>query len=175
MTYAVRSRDGVVARFQTKREASAFVRTAASPTNWLAQVGTTTVTEGGVIFRTDRPVTFRFVHNNEPAPKIVGDPFKQSVEPAGFFCLHVAGDATPPRGWTSGMMHFNRPLVLARDYDGNIYGPTGWKTRLSIASGGKKKKALSSWLLRQGYDGVVTVSGGETSEIVALHPQASIR
>ena len=188
--FVVRSKRGKpVARFATKREAEVFIRVrlarrpgaarnpAASPVtkDWLTRVGTADVTESGVVFRTHRPVSFRFAHNTERAPKIVGDLFGQSIEPAGFYCLHVAGDAPASRGWISGTMHFNRPLVLTRNYDGNIYGSTGWKARLSAVSGGKKKKALSSWLLRQGFDGIVTVFGGDTSEIVALHPQASIR
>jgi hypothetical protein len=133
----------------------------------LVDLGLASAREGGVTFKTGRPVTFRYVHNNEPAPKL-GARFGQDIEPAGFYVQHVPGDSPPPRGWSSGTMVLERPLVLVESFDkDSVYGPTGWKARLH-AETKKRRLALSRYLMAAGFDAVVAVRGKDTTEIVVL-------
>ncbi|MCA9244511.1 MAG: hypothetical protein KDA32_11180 [Phycisphaerales bacterium] len=60
-----------------------------------------------------------------------------------------------------GTLTFHNPLVIEND-------SLQWKKTLSDAYGGKTGKALSLALLRDGYDGVVTVDNGHASEILDL-------
>lgn len=130
--------------------------------------------EGGLLFETGRPVTFRYVHNDEKAPKL-GARFGQDIEPAGFYVQHVAEASAPPRGWSTGSATLEHPLVLVESYDpGAIYGPQGWKARLTAATK-KRGRALSRYLLSLGFDSVVAVREGSapnmptsTTEIVIL-------
>jgi len=130
------------------------------------QLGLAKVTEYGVRFETGRPVAFPYIHNTDKSPNF-GKRYGQHEEPAGFFMLHRYGDHPPPRMWTVGTMHFTKPIVMKMSLDEHIYGPTGWKARLAKYTG-KKRLALSRYLISHGYDGIVTVRGGETSEIVKL-------
>jgi hypothetical protein len=126
-----------------------------------------TTDEHGVHFETGMPVTFEFIRNTEKSPR-VGKTFGQDIEPAGRYMLHKALPGAPPRGWITGTVTFQSPLVIPLTGDPNaIYGPAGWKARLRAATG-KKGRALSADLVRRGYDGIVTVDHYGTSEIVAL-------
>ena len=133
--------------------------------------GLATVTESGVHFETCVPVRFRFVRNTVPAPKsssATPTAYSQDVEPAGTYMLHVPGESKPPTGWEQGVAEFRCPLVLAFNTDaGQMYGPNDWKRRLQRAVK-RKGLGLSHRLLEAGYDGIVTVRDGETSEIVDL-------
>lgn len=124
--------------------------------------------EEGVHFETGVPVTFRFVRNTEKSPRF-GATFGQDIEPAGRYLLHNEDPGDLPRGWQSGTVTLRSPLVIPLTGDPDkIYGPLGWKARLRDAIG-KTGRALSSDLIRRGYDGIVTVdSGGYTREIVIL-------
>jgi len=138
--------------------------------NPLNDVGLCRAAEAGVVFETCVPVTFRYVRNTDPAPHGAQPLYSQDVEPAGVYMIHAPGDHTPPSGWIAGTMHFDCPLVLELNLDPElVYGPFDWKQRL-YKSTHKKHLALSKHLLKLGYDGIVTVRNGETSEIVDLRP-----
>lgn len=125
---------------------------------------------GRVRFATGRPVAFVFVRNMEKAPKTAG--FGQDIEPAGRYVVHPTGGGPPLRGWEYGVASLRSPLVLALTLDDRIYGPLGWKARLTAATG-RTGRALSRRLVQAGYDAVVTVRDGpqpETAEIVLLPP-----
>ena len=129
---------------------------------------------GSVIFETGRSVTFTYVRNTEKSPNF-GSTYGQDIEPTGRYILHLEldpGSDGPPRGWDVGTETFKRPLVIELTLGGGSYGDKGWKARLVREADGKKGRALSAWLLKQGYDGIVVVeSSGPTPgtrEIVAL-------
>ena len=134
------------------------------------------VVEGGVRFATGVPVEFRYVHNDQPAPRL-GALFGQDLEPAGLYVQHVAGTAPPPSGWHAGTARLARPLVLRLTVGGRIYGPDGWKARLARHYG-RRRAALTRALLAAGHDGVVTTSTGggahHTDEIVLLRPERAV-
>lgn len=124
--------------------------------------------EQGQTFKTGQPVTFRFMHNKERAPN-VGGRFQQDIEPSGYYIIAV--DERGIETWKKagkefdhGFVTFRNPLVL--DW-GMAYDQSGWKYRLWKHYDAKKRN-LTKFLRRDGYDGIVTVRRGATSEIVAL-------
>ena len=124
--------------------------------------------------RTGEPVTFRFIHNLQSATKIWGKPTKDSqfdrgFEPSGRYVSETTDPdyllKTFPGQYAAGELTFENPIVI----DGGEYGSdTSWKRRLSTLYGGTRGKRLSQALLTDGYDGVITVSNGHTSEILDL-------
>ena len=124
--------------------------------------------EQGISFETGKAVTFTFMHNNERAPKR-GGRFQQDIEPVGYYM--TTADETAIKMWqqakvdfTHGTAKFRNPLVLDWGY---AYDESSWKHRLHERYG-LRGRALTKALLRDGYDGIVTVRKGFTSEIVAL-------
>jgi hypothetical protein len=109
-------------------------------------------------FETGRPVRFRYMHNTESAPYL-GARYGQDIEPHGTYLLEdeAEGWKHPLPGWEYGWVEFRNPLVLSftLEPDEDHYGPHGWKQRL-VDEYGKKGKALTKALRRDGYDGVVT-------------------
>ena len=135
--------------------------------------GKIAVDENGRRFETGKPVTFTFSRNLNKAPKVPRggeDRFQQKIEPAGRYMQSV-GDATKalPNGIV-GKITFNKPIVIQENTvpGGRIYDENSWKANLSAAYGGKKGKALSQAIAKDGYDGVVTVGKHGTGEIVDL-------
>lgn len=130
------------------------------------------------LFATGEPVSFRYLRNTERSP-FFGAQFGQDVEPHGTYLTEDTADGYlhPLPSYEYGWAHLRSPLVLVSTLDPDaLYGPTGWKARLHTAYG-KKGKALTRALRRDGYDGVVTVhtyqlSSGQvmrdTTEIVDL-------
>jgi len=130
------------------------------------------VVEYGERFETGVPVTVRYLRNTRPSPKPgPTDQYQQRIEPAGRYMIHnpgpafsgippKAGPGDLPRGWESGMVRFESPLVIPLNSapDEPIYGPSSWKAELSRAYKGKTGKALSSAIARSGYDAIVTVT-----------------
>lgn len=130
-----------------------------------------TVEECGVRFETGVPVTFEFVRNTEKAPNL-GPRFQQDIEPAGFYVQHACGFSQDlARGWVRGVLTLESPLVLSFsdpvDALEPLYGPHSWKAELQRAFRARGR-ALSRKLVAAGYDGVVTVRDGDTSEVVSL-------
>ncbi len=107
-------------------------------------------------FKTGEPVTFNYVHSTESATKIFGipsrdAPFGRGYEPSGRYIISVSKKAKPSRkGMITGEVTFDNPLVIDNK---NLK----WKKELSDAYGGLTGKELSKALIRDGYDGVVTV------------------
>jgi len=136
----------------------------------LSELGLAEVTEKGIHFATGKPVTFPYMRNTESSPNM-GSRFGQHIEPAGRYLTYSTNRSPDPLpNWEYGEVTFRKPLVLSLAHDENdIYGPTGWKQRLFDVYK-KKGKALSRALIRDGYDGIVTVQKkwGVTSEIVDL-------
>ena len=129
-----------------------------------------TVIESGNTFKTGKAVTFNYMRNTQPAPRHP-DPsrFGQDIEPSG---KYMVLDTKPERTkeyfpeMEQGSVTFKNPIVIE-----NITTtgePEGWKSRLSVAFGGKKGKALTKELIKKGYDGIVTVDNDHTSEIISL-------
>ena len=156
-------------RAQLDREiAEALARRRHHATKRDLAVDLATTDEYGVHFETGVPVTFPFIRNTEKSPH-VGSTFGQDIEPHGRYLLHdYDPKRKPPRGWHTGTITFRSPLVIALSGDPDkIYGPAGWKARLSDATG-KRGAALSRHLAKT-YDGIVTVDEtGSTSEIIDL-------
>jgi len=140
-------------------------------------------TRQGLLFETGVPVTFRYMRREEPAPYL-GSRFGQDIEPAGTYMvlddydLWKEDPALSP-GWSFGEKTFHNPLVieLVTDDGGHggalgapIFGPTGWKRRLSDAFGRRTGAALTRALNRAGHDGIVTVgpTPNDVREIVDL-------
>jgi hypothetical protein len=125
--------------------------------------------EYGLEFETLKPVCFLAVRNTENA-LYFGSRFQQDIEPAGLYMLHNSdpGDLAP--GWVSFRQCFVAPLVLAltMSSDGPIYGPHSWKASLHRVYH-KTGKALRNTLVRDGFDGIITIDrDGFSREIVAL-------
>ena len=108
-----------------------------------------------------------YYHNTQPSPKMAGDMFAQSIEPAGEYIAHdtMNGSNQIP-GFEYGKISFKSPLVLEHKSTGH----GGWKTDLSNMFGGKKGKALSNAIKKAGYDGIITIDSkaGEILETVNL-------
>jgi GNAT superfamily N-acetyltransferase len=101
------------------------------------------------------------------------DQFQQKIEPAGRYLLHDSiksgKEGKLSAGWESGSVTFKSPLVLrVNTSDDAIYDDNSWKKRLSAHYGGKVGKKLSEAVVKDGYDGIVTVDKYGTSEIVDL-------
>ena len=143
----------------------------------------TEITEGGKVFRTGEPVTFRMMRNLQPAPKRpkgAEDTYQQQVEPAGRYMTHDAGGEghkNPAPSYAYEEVTFKNPLVVPLNTGGpnnRIYDENSWKMNLSREFGGKKGQSLSNAVARAGHDGIVTVDKYGTSEIVDLrhlHPK----
>lgn len=114
-----------------------------------------------------KPYSMSYYHNIKPSPKMAGDMFAQSIEPAGEYIAHdtMNGSNQIP-GFEYGEISFNSPLVLEHKSTGH----GGWKTDLSNMFGGKKGKALSNAIKKAGHDGIITIDSktGEILETVNL-------
>ena len=144
-------------------------------------VAVATATEYGVTFKTGQPVEFTYMRNMEAAPKLTRggsrgepDPFQQKIEPAGRYMI-AASEATAekrPKNWATGKQRFENPLVIHWNSakDGG-YDEGSWKRLLWDRYGHKSGKALTDAIRRDGFDGIVTVRDGSTSEIVDIGPR----
>lgn len=117
-------------------------------------------------FETGKPVTFSYLHNTEKSPYL-GSQFGQNIEPAGQYVIQKEPGSSKLAGWEEGKISMQNPLVVAWSSDGTKYD---WKQKLSDATGGLTGKDLSKYLKGKGYDGIVTIDNGHTSEIVNLKP-----
>lgn len=125
--------------------------------------------EYGVRFAHEVPVAFRFMRNTESTPRLpkhIQPQYGQDIEPAGRYMLHAAPSFEPFGPWIEGEVIFGRPYVL--EHVNTSSDKHGWKRRLSKAFRGKKGKSLSKAMVQAGYDGIVTIDDGRTSEIVDL-------
>lgn len=127
-------------------------------------------TEGGVDFSTGQAVFIPFIRNTEKSPH-AGRTYQQDIEPHGKYLLHHSGSGDVPPNWVQGNQLLESPLVIALNTgNGRIYDENSWKAHLQRHYG-KKGKALSRAIYKDGYDSIVTVdSDGYTSEIVLVGP-----
>lgn len=122
-------------------------------------------------FKTGQPVTFDFIHNTESATALFGKPakdapFDRGIEPSGRYVNQVpnAADVDTSGRMIAGTLTFKNPLVLDADT---------WKQTI-FDHYKKRGKNLSEALIRDGYDGVVTITHdarpgrSHTSEILDL-------
>jgi Inorganic Pyrophosphatase/Large polyvalent protein associated domain 38/Large polyvalent protein-associated domain 1/Large polyvalent protein-associated domain 5 len=126
----------------------------------------TKVKVDGKLFETGKPVTFPYLHNKDSATKMFGIPDKESpfgrgFEPSAKYVTYHDGDKPSYGDFETGEITFNNPLVIDND---NL----NWKQALSESYGGKTGKALSKAIIKDGFDGIVTVDGKSISEIVDL-------
>jgi hypothetical protein len=135
------------------------------------------VQEGPWLFRSCVPVTFQAARNAESSPHF-GALYGQDIEPAGRYMitrLATEYPLSPP--WQALSVSFRCPLVikLVSSSDEPTYGPQGWKARL-LRHYHRAGRELSLALLREGWDGIVTVGVGpdgapvDTREIIDLRP-----
>lgn len=135
-------------------------------------LGHSAVEEGGVTFQTGKPVTFKAIRNNVPAPKVKDDSYQQSIEPHGRYMVHGYDVENVRHPWTEEQVSFKNPLVISLDTIGD-YKEGSWKKRLSDHYKAKGSK-LSQKIAKDGYDGIVTTNFHPaynrdiTSEIVDL-------
>jgi hypothetical protein len=135
-----------------------------------ANLPTAEVTEYGIAFKTGHPVTFHFVRNTESSKKfkIPVERFQQNIEPAGRYMIHNPDPGDLPETWEEGDVTFQHPLVL--QFNGGTefgYNEHSWKAVL-YKHYGKTGKSLTQALIKDGYDGIVTVHDNSTREIVQL-------
>jgi hypothetical protein len=117
------------------------------------------------------PFKTKYMHNTEKNPfKKSQGQFAMDVEPAGQYFTPLESSPTWDLGenFISGEKSFNNPLVV--DFGDGYEGATNWKRRLYEKYGGKKGKALTNAIRKDGYDSIFTVDGsGELSEAVDLY------
>lgn len=118
---------------------------------------------------------FTFLRNTIPAPRPLSsatDQFAQKIEPAGRYMIedtsNIAKDNKLPDGWISGEHTFDNPKFIEWG-NGGYNDADNWKQVLNKEYKGKKGKSLSKALVKDGYDGIVTIGkDGETKEIIDL-------
>lgn len=121
------------------------------------------------------PVTMRYVRNPQSS-KQYGDfaeRYGQHIEPHGRYLSEQGGDHVPD-GWESGEVSFQNPLHLPFG-DDSYQHPNNWKHQLSTQYNGKRGKALSRAIAKDGHDAIITHDDYGTREIVDLthlHKQA---
>lgn len=128
------------------------------------------VTSSGYIFETGVPVSFPYLHKDGASSGYSGDRkrFQQDIEPAGKYVVFDGeGDEDKtPEGYERGKTTLKNPLVLKW---GDRYDDTSWKQNLFDIYK-KSGKELTQKLVKDGFDGVVTVDSYGVSEIVLLRP-----
>jgi diguanylate cyclase (GGDEF)-like protein len=167
----------VLEEFKKRRAQGTLPRPEDTPTPPLKQTGTQIqrrFLDEGPTPKTGEPVAFTFVRNTESSKmfgKEHGKQFASDIEPAGRYMIAAdrsAVDHLPP-GWESGDVSFESPLVLPWG-TGTYQDADNWKQVLHERYG-KKGRALSTAIRKDGHDGIITTRDtGETSEIVDLKP-----
>ena len=121
--------------------------------------------EQGEPFRTS------YMHNTEKNPfKKSQGQFAMDVEPAGQYFTPLESSPTWDLGenFISGEKSFDNPLFV--DFGDSYESSANWKRQLSERYGGKKGKALTNAIRKDGYDSIFTVdANGELSEAVDLY------
>lgn len=120
---------------------------------------------------------FHYVRNTISSKKytkhIQGDPYKQKIEPAGRYMQAINPEHAKdlPSHMETGKHTFQNPLYIHWG-SGSYEHPDNWKNVLH-SHYKKRGKALSKAIVKDGYDGIVTVGHHPTmphytSEIVDL-------
>ena len=112
--------------------------------------------------KTNQPVNIKYNRNKEKSPDM-GSEFGQDVEASGIYITQDNGFT--PDGFESGTADIKSPLVIEVTDDTQIE----YKRELSKKYKGKKGKALSKALIKDGYDSIITkYEDGTTGEIIIL-------
>ena len=115
-------------------------------------------------------VMFTYLKNPEKSPKL-GDKYGQDVEPVGYYVTQKQHDFKI-KGWLEGTAVLNNPLYIKVSDDTLVQ----WKYDLSSQYGNKKGKLLTKELMKNGYDGIITVyDDGDTGEIIIFDTNKSIK
>lgn len=119
----------------------------------ISELKLTKLSEGRVNFETGKSVQFRWIRDKS-------DPYlhEDDIRPTGFYMRHNAGNIVK-EGHEKGIIRFTNPLVI--EYE-------GWKQRLSNYFDGKTKKSLSKAIVKESYDGIITVHENHTEDIVNI-------
>jgi hypothetical protein len=127
-------------------------------------------------FSTGKYKKFTFLKNTMSAGNF-GKTFGQHIEPSGYYFNAVPeGHRPPTKEWVTGIAEVHNPLVIlwgAKGFESGYSTPGNWKNVLSTRYKAKGK-ALTNKLLKDGYDAIITVVGGDTSESVLLKPKSQI-
>lgn len=112
-----------------------------------------------------------YMHNVTPNPyKKSQGMFGMDVEPAGQYITPL--DEVPSdlsEDFIAGAKQFKKPLVMPYG-DPSYASRQNWKRALSAAYGGKKGKALTNAIRKDGYDAILTVDDkGNLAEAVDLY------
>jgi len=118
---------------------------------------------------------YNYVHNTEKAPKPgAEDTYGQNIEPAGKY-MNLLTERGAKRSIEKGQknleigtIEFKNPLFIEAPGMSKE-----WKTVLSEQYGGLTGKALSEAISKDGYDGIITMSKGQPSEVVSFAPEAA--
>lgn len=109
-------------------------------------------------FNSDGSITMSYVRiNNGGQVTIPGMDFGQQLEPSGEYMQMDTMNGkykVPLPNYEYGTIHFDNPLLL----EFKSTNSNGWKKDLSEMYKGKKKKALSNAIMKDGYDAVITYS-----------------
>ena len=108
------------------------------------------------------------MHNKEKTGYF-GNRYGQNIEPSGeYMVMDDLYDERPNNymlpNYEYGFITFKKPLII--DFIDTT--DKGWKKTLSDMYGGKTRKRLSFAIMKDGYDGIVTVSKYGIEEIVNL-------
>jgi hypothetical protein len=127
------------------------------------------IVEKGHLFQTGKEVTIPAIRHEAKA-QYYGSRFQQDIEPAGlYFQFDSDPNPNPPEGITKFKITLKNPLLLLWNSKDGGYDENSWKAFL-FNKYKKKGKSLSSALMKDGYDSVVTIDRkyNVTSEIVKL-------
>jgi hypothetical protein len=107
-----------------------------------------------------------YMHNTEKSPDM-GERFGQHLEPAGRYVVEKTPGSYLNKGWEEGTVTFQHPKIV--NFGGGYQDASNWKQVLSNQYNGLTGADLSHALIRDGYDGVITLDkSGNTQEIVDL-------
>lgn len=110
-------------------------------------------------------VTLNVLHHEQETP-YMGSQFAQDIEPAGRYYIEKPEGHRKTPNWYESIITFQNPLVINWG-TGGYKDTDNWKQVLTRKYK-KKGKALSKAILKDGYDGIITIKDGEKSEIVDL-------
>lgn len=113
------------------------------------------------------PFSFEYARNTEKSPNF-GGLYGQDIEPHGRYLTQrePSFNYGDDDRWETGRLTFHNPKHM--DFGGGYSEDSNWKRQLSQEYGGKRGRALSRAVVKDGHDGIVTHDEDGTREIVDL-------